>query len=769
MSETKTKWDSIVSEDALARVQTLRSKTFIESKERRVALPELIEEGWEEYKSYKNNKFVGVRKDKRFDEVFEDRVWCLFARLGFTHLNKDRFFEMSYDYQNPNITQQIDVFAADDETVIIVECKAAETIRDGVFKKPLEAFHGQMDGLRREAQKRFPKAKVKFIWATHNFIISPADYTKMREWDIVHFSDAVINYYYELVKHLGTCARYQLLGNLFANQEIRNMNDKIPAIQGEMGGHKYYSFSIEPERLLKIGYVLHRNEANKNLMPTYQRLIKRKRLSDVQRFINGGGYFPNSLIISIDSGGKGLQFDISGTKVDGAHSRLGVLHLPKRYRSAYIIDGQHRLYGYSDSSYASTDSIPVIAFVDLDRQEQIKLFMDINENQKSVPKTLRVTLNADMLWDSADYNERRQALRSKIAQMFGEEETSPLMGRIVIGEDEKSTIKCITVEAIQTALKRCNFMTQFGKKNSIVRDGTFDVGANQDTCDLLYPFLEECLRYVKDAATAEWERGDSNDGMLTMNRGIQAVIRVINDIVNHLVERKEIFPKMQKTDELVKQVAFYLDPLNEYLNNLTQQERKDLRGYFGGGADTRFWRAFQREIAKGRSDFNPDGLKEYWENEAKTYNADSMTYLREIEVWIKHTIQAALVEKYEDNWEIKALPKPIYKRAKGIADEQNYDTISSGNGANPVSIWDCVTLKECKEIVTVGSHWTELFDVLLTRPGEEKMSGGKAARTKWIEQIEGLQNKLSMSSYSVTTAEFDFIKTVHTWIQSREK
>ena len=29
-----------------------------------------------------------------------------------------------------------------------------------------------------------------------------------------------------------------------------------------MGGHKYYSFSIEPERLLKLGYILHRSKAN---------------------------------------------------------------------------------------------------------------------------------------------------------------------------------------------------------------------------------------------------------------------------------------------------------------------------------------------------------------------------------------------------------------------------------------------------------------------------------------------------------------------------
>lgn len=763
MIETKTKWESIVSGNELSKARTIRSKTFVEAKERRVALPELIDEGWEEYKSYKNNKFVGVKKDKKFDEVFEDRVWCLFARLGFTHMNKDRYFEMSYDHQNPNSTQQIDVFAADEETVIIVECKASESIKDGVFKKPLEALHGQMDGLRREAQRQFPKAKVKFIWATHNYIITPADQAKMREWDIIHFSDAVINYYIELAKHLGTCARYQLLGNLFANQEIRNMDDQIPAIQGEMGGHKYYSFSIEPDRLLKIGYVLHRNEANKNMMPTYQRLIKKKRLAEVQKFINAGGYFPNSLIVSIDTGGKGLRFDISATKVEGSLSRLGVLHLPKRYRSAYIIDGQHRLYGYSDSNYATSNCIPVVAFVDLDRQEQIKLFMDINENQKAVPKTLRVTLNADMLWDSEDYNERRQALRSKIAQMLGEEETSPLMGRIVIGEDEKSSIRCITVEAIQAALKKSNFMTQFGKKNAIVKDGTFDIGNNQGTCDLLYPFLEACLRYVKEATEDEWERGDRNDGMLTINRGIQAVIRVINDIVNHLVDRKEISPKLQKTDEIVKQVAFYLDPLNEYLNNFTPQERKDLRGYFGGGADTRFWRAFQREIAKVRTDFNPEGLKEYWENEAKTYNADSMTYLREIDAWIKQLVKETLAQKYGENWEIKGLPKPIYKKAKSIADEKNYDSISSGDGAATVSVWDCVTLKECKEVVTVGSHWTELFEDKLTRPEEMKISGGKATKTKWIGQIEGLQNKLNMPSYSVTSNEFDFIKAVHLW------
>ena len=120
--ETCTKWDKIVSGEELAKIKTYRGKAYFEKKERRAALDELLGEGWEFFKEYKDNRFIGVRKLKKFDEQFEDRVWMLFAKMGFPYLNSDRHFVMSYNYQNPSLTQQIDVFAADEETVIIVEC-----------------------------------------------------------------------------------------------------------------------------------------------------------------------------------------------------------------------------------------------------------------------------------------------------------------------------------------------------------------------------------------------------------------------------------------------------------------------------------------------------------------------------------------------------------------------------------------------------------------------------------------------------------------------
>ena len=761
---TQTNWDNLVCDKEIATVLRQRSKTYVTEKVFASALEDYKELGWELAREYKNPKYVLVKMNKPYYEQFEDRVWQLFAKMGFSHMNSDRNFAMSYDYNNPELTQQIDVFAADEECVIIVECKSADRIKEVPFKKELEALHGQMDGLRKEALKKFPKRKVKFVWATQNIILSKMDKKRMNEWGIIHFGDAAVSYYHDLIKHLGVSAKYQLLGNLFANTEIRNMDNRIPAIQGRMGNHTYYSFSIEPERLLKIGYVLHRNEANKNMMPTYQRLIKKNRLVAVRKFVEEGGYFPNSLIISIDNNGKDLQFDLSPTKIDGCISKLGILHLPKKYRSAYIIDGQHRLYGYSGSKYASTNSIPVVAFVDLDRQEQIKTFMDINENQKAVPKTLRVTLNADMLWDSDDYNERRQALRSKIAQMLAEEETSPLLGRIVVGEDEKNDQKSITVEALQQALKRCNYFSTFGKKNVITKAGSFDVGENQSSCDLFYPFLEECLKYIKLHTAEEWEKTDKDGTMITMNRGIQAIIRVINDIVDYLISTDSIDPKNDATERLVQAVCFYLDPLIDYLNGINSEQRKELRSIVGGGGDKRFWRAYQKAIADVRMDFKPEGLEEYLLNEAKTFNLESAKMLHEIEKTVKAKIENALIGYYGDIWLIRALPKQIYDRAKKEADDQNYESIRNGDTQNTVSIWSCVTLAECKTIATSGNHWTAIFDDLLTRPDEDESAKTKDAKTEWLHKLYTITNKLKMNSYSVPIAEYEFIKSIHKWL-----
>ena len=755
-----TNWENIVSGKELITAKNKRKNLYIEARERKVALEELEEEGWEYVKDYADSKFVKVRKEKPFYERFEDQIWLLFFQMGFKHLNRDANFKMNYDFNNPDFTQQIDVFAADDETILIVECKSSEDLNEVQFKKDIEKLHGQMEGLRKCALKQYPGRKVKFIWATHNCIMSAKDIKRLQEWDIIFFSDSTIQYYSELVKHLGTCSRYQLLGNLLANTEIKKMQNKVLAIKGKMGGHEYYEFSIEPEKLLKIGYVLHRNEANKNMMPTYQRIIKRKRLKDVQSFINDGGYFPNSIIISIDSGGRKLQFDESPTKLDDSISKIGVLHLPKRYHSAYIIDGQHRLYGYSDSEYANTNSIPIVAFVDLDRSEQLKLFMDINENQKSVSKTLRITLNSDMLWDSPNQNERRDAIRSKIAQMCGEEQSSPLLGRVVIGEDEKNNIKCITIQAIQLALQKCSFFSTFAKNNTIATNGSFDVGDNQATIDRFYPFLEGCFKTVKNECETEWSLGEQ--GILTINRGIQGIIRIINDVVNLLIAQNKLFPLTQDIDDIINEVEYYMSPLLNHINKLTEEQRIELKSFYGGGAENKYLHYFQKVIHDSLTDFNPEGLEEYIENTTKEYNATSKEYIYAIEEKLKDVIAESLQEYYGDKWLIKGLPKTTYKEAEKAASDKNYELLSNDEESD-IEPWDCISLSDCKDIVVYSRNWSEIFESIITRP-EDLILSTKEQKTEWINTISKEQNKLSKSTYSVPKSSFELISNIYAWL-----
>lgn len=762
----RTNWDVMVSGKDLVPIKNSRKKKDVTQKVLASELPKYVDLGWEKTKEFKNPKFVAVSKEKPAIEQFTDQLWILFLSMGFTNMNSLESVRVAYDFHDPKLKENIDIIAADDETILAVVCKASDVVVEKSFYEEINDFGNKLQGMRKEILQQYPGRKIKFIWASRNFITNRRDLAQLDKYGITFFDNSAVEYYSELSKHLGSSSRYQLLGNLFANQEIKNMDDRVPAIQGKMGGYTYYSFSIEPERLLKIGYVLHRSEANQNMMPTYQRIIKKKRLQDVKSFIDNGGYFPNSIIISIDANGKGLTFDQSSTRVEGTLSKIGVLHIPKRYRSAYIIDGQHRLYGYSDSKYASTNTIPVVAFVDLERTEQIKLFMDINENQKAVPKSLRVTLNADMLWELSDLGEQRQALRSKIAQMLGEEPTSPLHGRVVIGENEVTPERCITVEAIQVALKKSNFFNTYGKKNVLQKEGTFDCGQNQETCDLFYPFLEKCLLYLREACLDEWDKGDKDSGMLTMNRGMQAVIRVLDDVVCMLVDKGMIEPKKQDADDMFGLISYYLKPLSDYINKMTAEQKKDLRGYFGGGADTRFWRAYQKAIADARPDFKPVGLEEYWLNETKIYNDETKAMIEDIESKVKSIISERLQDYYGDSWLVKGVPKNIYTKAKGLADEAMYELISNDGEDVEIPIWDYVPFSECKPILLNGNNWSMHFEDTFVRPEEEKLKGGKDVKTDWIIKVNSIHNKLAKDSYSVPVDEYSYVKSIYDWIMN---
>jgi DNA sulfur modification protein DndB len=705
---------------------------------------------------------VKLRKAKSHDVAFEDRVWAAFAKLQFTHLNADRSFTLNSG-SAANDSQQVDVFAADDEVVLVIKCKSTEKIRSKQFKQEVDAIAGQRAGVIKALKAEYPRHKIRFILATNNFTLSEETRARIAAADIVHIDEDTVEYYLALAEHLGAAAKYQLLGALFANQKIPKLEPTVPAIKGSMGGHTYYSFSIEPARLLKMAYVLHRNQANSDLMPTYQRLIKKSRLKKVAGFVEGGGFFPNSIILNVETkrGKRDLKFD-PAPKSTG-DPKIGMLHLPQTYRAAYVIDGQHRLYGYANSERADTELIPVVAFVNLARAAQVRLFMQINENQQAVPKNLRNTLNADLLWESEDYTERARALRLRIAQHLGEQKTSPLYDRVMIGENQKSPLRCITIDAINNGLARGNFIGRFTKTGA-KEQGTFYAGDNQPTAKALLPFLEGGFRYLSDGLPTQWSLGSAEGGFVFMNNGVEAYLRLLSDIVDHLIQHDSLEPLKASTDEAVSACHYFLDPLIEHLENLSPEEGDAYRKLYGSGAGLRFYRRLQQAVRGARPEFNPAGLDEWLRAQSKEFNNEARTIVSDLEDLIKTDIKKRLQDKFGTKWDRDGIPLKLRKEIAARAAVKNEEL----DADTQVTPWDMLYLVEYKDILNQNQQlWIEIFEKRYTKPGDETQGVSWTKRSSWLAELNTIRNDVSHSR-PISEEAFAFLADLRSWLLDGE-
>jgi DNA sulfur modification protein DndB len=705
----------------------------------------------------KLRRSVVMRRRKPHDALFEDRVWAAMAKLNFLMLNKTRPFRLT---DKPGINERlpINVFAADDEVALVIQCRSTQAPARSLFRQEVEGIQSARAEVVRVLKHILPNRKIKFVLATNNFVLSEKTSDTIKAADIVHMDEDTIDYYLELAEHLGRAARFQLLGNLFAGAKIPGLEPRVAAIQSRMGGYVYYSFAIEPSRLLKMGYILHRNKANSELMPTYQRLIKKSRLKNVAQFVDGGGFFPNSVIVNIESGTRGLRFDRAATSSDTA-AKVGVLHLPQTYRAAYIIDGQHRLYGYADSHRAETDLIPVVAFIGLPHSNQAQLFMQINENQQAVPKNLRNTLNADLYYDSSDMREQIRALRLRIAQRLEEHKMSPLRGRIILGEDKSTALRCITIDSINIGLDRGNFIGS-PVKSSLREPGTFYRGANDPTLGALVPFLELSFAYLRENLSSQWQLGKADGGFVFINNGIESLLRILSDIVDHLVATGRTNPRIDDPTSVFEEVRTYLEPLVRFLDGRDHNEATEFRRLVGNAGRARYWRRLQVAINTAIPEFNPPGLAEYVADETKAFNTESFNIIRDIETFLKTDIRRRLQDHFGSRWFKDGVPYKIYHDAMELAAEKNRDR----DTADEVEPWDCLHLSAYQQILQHDHKtWQELFERQYTRPGEEARKASWRSKTSWLIELNRIRNE-NDHTYSVKESEYNFLVAIHTWL-----
>lgn len=738
-------WDSLKKRVDLAEVAQKRNRKNVK-KSVPIEQVELEQaKGWTLKTRHKS--VVSMEKPKEIGDAFEDEVWMVFYKMGFDYMNSDRKFNLSYSSANPGLTKQIDVIAIDEECCIFVECKTTNKIdREKQWKTEIEAINGYYQGICNEITSKFGKRKFKYIFATKNYIVGESDRERIKSFRFAYFDEDSVRYYDDLAYHLGAASKYQLLGNLFSGQEITGMDMRVPAIEGKMGDHTYYSFSIEPKKLLKIAYVLHRNNANHELMPTYQRLIQKSRLNAIQKYVNEGGFFPNSLIVSIDSGGKRLQFDRANTQVDNSISRVGVLHLPKKYQSAYIIDGQHRLYGYSGSSYESNNSIPVVAFVDLKKEAQLKMFMDINEHQKAVPKSLRNTLSIDMDWSSEVYKNRNVALMLYIAEKFGEDSNSPLYKRVITGENNKTSRRCITTETIRLALEKTIFLNKYKiGSNTLLTQGCFDEkGDNDKTKEKLLPFLIKAIDRIREGCKEEWNK--DSEGYVTINNCIYAIIVIISDCVKIVLEHKGT-NIVSDQKEVLEDITPFLQALSKTIMFLSEEDRNTIKTEKGAGGPVKAYNTLRVALNKEYKQFNYPELEEYIKENCTNHNPQAQDLLTRLLYHLRDLIE----QRYpnENEWLRRYVPEAL---AKTIVSNQAQEAFSENR---EVKAWQVISFSDIATLASYKTNWSDFYKGLLTFEGVSI----KDDALSWLKEMAKYYSAVS-SNRKITNTEYQKIKKV---------
>ena len=721
------------------------------------AREELEQYGWEFIPS-KLKKSIRMKRPKAHFNAFEDRIWALFAKMKFEYLNKDAQFEIEY---KPELTKKLDVFAADREAILIIECKSAANRRKVSYQKDINEFISMKDGFREAAQKLIPdKPKVAFIFATSKSILSDNDRKRLAEDSIFHFNEDNIEYWERLTDHLGPAAKYQLFGKLFAGQNIPNLPNRVPAIKGKMSsGVTFYSFSIDPMLLLRMAFVLHRRETDYAASEAYQRLVNKKRLGDIGKYIDRGGYFPNSVIVNIDTRKKkDIKFEFASAIEHDSDTSLGVLHLPRVYKSAFIIDGQHRLYGYSRSKSKSHHTVPVVAFYNLPEREQAKIFIDINQQQKSVPANLLRSIMADFCWNSDNAQLALQALKTRLLTQLNDDDSSPLYKKIVLAEEKKTETRSLTLET----LLKWGLSTKMGffgkvKGKRLIKSGYLTDVNYEETLTKSFIFFRECFGYVEDELNEQWNAGSGEGGFIAMNIGVSGIFRTIDQILDHLVKLKNLCPEDMSGQELAEAVIPYLIPVTEFIKGLTPEELKKLRSYFGSGATEKVLWEFLRAIHEENEEFNPKGLDQWIKEHTGEFNLPSWDLGHNcIEPLIDGFIKQQLKKEYGENaWWNRGISKEIQKKC---ADAR----IDTGSDEPDHNFLCTIHYRGI-----INDNWP-LLGAYFTPPGMENSK--KEKRLSWLVELNIIRQRYSHPQRDVITEdEYNFLVELYDWLQVQLK
>jgi DNA sulfur modification protein DndB len=731
---------SLVSGDELRLTYGQRSKRFDEKTITAASLTALgmkrqaeEHDGWELAKA--NKRSLRMQRAKPEDRQLEDDVWCLFFQMGFKEMNADRHLMVTG--KDSTSKRQLDVFAKDDETVFIVECTHS---REGGTKSikglldKIEAIREDVLAAVRERYGRECKLKVKLAIATRNVEIRTADRERAAAAKVPIITEADLEYFQRLTGILKAAARFQFLGRYLRDEKVEGLRTSLPATRGRVGNTTFYSFLMSPHDLLRIAYISHLGRTSNTDLETYQRMVKPARLKLIGAFIDDGGTFPTNIVVNIKR--DGLRFDVKEQFGDTA---TGMLELPGQYGCAWVIDGQHRLYGYAYAGREASEDrsvVSVLAYENLPARAEIEMFVDINTQQVKVARNLVNELISNLNIDDEDPRKRLEAICARAVLNMGSDKASPLKGRILTIGTEKTHWKCLTLTSLVDGIEGNNLvgtvqrpsgrngqlMLQPGPLGHLSGKPVDFITKSQRTLQLFFALFA-------DGAPDHWALGDAKGGYLCTNLGLRALLVLLRKLIG-FVERDGTRAVSMSPEEIVEQLEPYARPVIEFFAQASASDVAYFRNR-GSSLTSVDQNAMQMMaiVASARPEFDLPEIKAYLESQDAAGTEQARSMILEIHKILYDDVVAALKAHYgegRDAWWITGVPKQVR-----IDCDVRYNT----EGDTSRDRWQSLNLIDYSEIVVYDGNW-DLFKDRYNFYGK----GAKAKLVRWIGKISRLRN-----------------------------
>lgn len=689
-----------------------------------------------------------LKRAKTHDALLEDRMWSLFHKLGYPVLNS-KGFKVRFKRQDGSFGEkQIDVFAKDDETCVIVECKS----RDKRGKRNLQTHIHETAALQKPIASAIRKHfggefKPKLIWmyATANIIWSEQDLERAQAENIQVVTESELQYFEAFAGYLGSAGRYQFLAEFLEGQDVPALeNVKIPAVRGSFGPHTFYSFAISARHLLKIAFVNHQALDHPDSRPAYQRMVNKGRIKKIGQFIEQGGFFPTNLLVNFSDK---CRFDLL-PNAGSAEDRLkfGWLYLPRKYKSAWIIDGQHRLYGFSNLSEKFLEqTLFVVAFEQLDHKIEADLFITINHEQKSVPKSLLVMLQADLKLGSSDPKEALSALASRLVRTLSHDATSPLFGRLSIPGIPPNESQNLTVPEVVKGLMSSTLVGKLVAKKTVA-EGFLSAQTHEKTLVRARRVLNGYFRAIMDANPDRWLAGRA--AHICVNPALRAHLVLMRDILRYLEQKGHIEPYSASEEEVIKALVQFIQPIITFVRNGTDaQIAAKFSKKFGEGGVTEYRFNLCELLAAKHPDFDTDGFKAYKahqsDSRAKKTNDDVLDLQRVILDATVNTLK--LVHGVEEQpsgekayWEQGIHTLEIKQAA--FAKQQSAPIAKRGPKEAYLDLIDCI------KIWKQPNNWEHFKDVFNFPLQDEKANPQKKYFMDWLEKLNEVRRTAAHKS-----------------------